>query len=287
MRSVTIGRLFLFGLLATPLIGQTADLSGIISDPSGLAVPNAKLTVKGQATGVTREATSNQEGLYSIPALSPGSYDLTVEATGFRLIHQNGIVLEVDQRASLDFRLSIGSTSESVTVEGSAPVLNSSDASVSTLIGNRFVANLPLNGRSFGSLIQLAPGVVLAPSNSYDQGQFSVNGQRPDANYFMVDGVSANVGPAGNGNRTGQSGAGELPATNALGGRPRRFRSSSRDKRAWRDEQSGVAGRARRISHSDFHLRAGIWPDSGRSDLRGHEVRHERLSRHCVRVFPE
>ena len=89
---------------------------------------------------------------------------------------------------------------------------------MSTVIGNRVVTNLPLNGRSFGSLIQLAPGVVLTPSNSFEQGQFSVNGQRPDANYFMVDGVSANVGPAGNGNRTGQSGAGELPATNALGG---------------------------------------------------------------------
>src|SRR5271165_6145386 len=205
-------------LAATPLHGQGAEISGLISDPSGLAVPNTKVTVKGQAMGVSREVKSNQEGLYSVPALSPGSYDLTVEASGFKSIHQNAIVLEVDQRARLDFLLSIGPTSESVTVEGSAPILNSSDASVSTVIGNRFVANLPLNGRSFSSLIQLAPGVVLAPSNSFEQGQFSVNGQRPDANYFMVDGVSANVGPAGNGNRTGQSGAGELPATNALGG---------------------------------------------------------------------
>ena len=205
-------------LAAAPLSGQSAEISGLISDPSGLAVPNTKVTVMGQATGLTREVASNQEGLYSIPALSPGSYDLTVEASGFKSIHQNGIVLEVDQRARLDFLLSIGPTTESVTVEGSAPILNSSDASVSTVIGNRFVANLPLNGRSFGSLIQLAPGVVLTPSNLYEQGQFSVNGQRPDANYFMMDGVSANVGPAGNGNRTGQSAAGELPATNAFGG---------------------------------------------------------------------
>ena len=205
-------------LAVAPLHGQNAEISGLIYDPSGLAVPNAKVTVKGRATGATREVTSNQEGLYSIPALSPGSYDLTVEASGFKSIHQNGILLEVDQRARLDFLLSIGATSERVTVEGSAPILNSSDASVSSVIGNRFVANLPLNGRSFSSLIQLAPGVVLTASNSYEQGQFSVNGQRPDANYFMVDGVSANVGPAGNGNRTGQSAAGELPATNAFGG---------------------------------------------------------------------
>ena len=216
MRSVTIGRLFLFALVPIRLIAQTADLSGIISDPSGLAVPNAKVTVKGQATGVTREVTSNQEGLYSIPALPPGSYDLTVEATGFRSIHQNGIVLEVDQRATLDFALSIGSATETVTVEGSAPLLNASDASVSTVIGNRFVENMPLNGRSFSSLIELSPGVVLTPANLYEQGQFSVNGQRPDANYFMVDGVSANLGNAGSGGLLYQGGAGQLPVNQRL-----------------------------------------------------------------------
>ena len=218
MRYVTIRRLFLFALVPTCLIAQTADLSGVISDPSGLAVPNAKVTVKGQSTRVTREVTSNQEGLYSIPALSPGSYDLMVEATGFRSVHQNGITLEVDQRATLDFALSIGIATESVTVEGSAPLLNASDASVSTVVGNRFVENMPLNGRSFSSLIELAPGVVLTPANLYEQGQFSVNGQRPDANYFTVDGVSANLGNAGSGGLLYQGGAGQLPSTSAFGG---------------------------------------------------------------------
>ena len=89
---------------------------------------------------------------------------------------------------------------------------------MSTLIGNRFVENLPLNGRSFSSLIDLTPGVVLTQANFYDQGQFSVNGQRPDANYFLVDGVSANLGTAGSGTNLGQSGAGQLPATSAFGG---------------------------------------------------------------------
>ena len=103
-------------------------------------------------------------------------------------------------------------------MEGSAPLVNAADASVSTVIGNRFVANLPLNGRSFGSLIRLAPGVNLTPTSSFEQGQFSVNGQHPDSNYFTVDGVSANVGAGGNGNRLGQSGAGQLPSLSALGG---------------------------------------------------------------------
>jgi hypothetical protein len=74
-------------------------------------------------------------------------------------------VVEVDQRARLDFALTVGSNTESITVQGSAPLLNTSDASVSTVIGNQFVENLPLNGRSFSSLIDLTPGVVLTPSN--------------------------------------------------------------------------------------------------------------------------
>ena len=160
----------------------------------------------------------NQQGEYSVPALLPGPYNITVEANGFKTVHQNGVVVEVDQRARLDFALTIGSNAESITVQGSAPLLNTSDASVSTVIDNRFVENLPLNGRSFSSLIDLTPGVVLTPSNFYEQGQFSVNGQRPDANYFLVDGVSANLGSAGSGDLLGQSGAGQLPATSAFGG---------------------------------------------------------------------
>jgi hypothetical protein len=81
-------------------------------------------------------------------------------------------------------------------VQGGAPLVNTESATVSTLIDNRFVENMPLNERSFSSLIDLAPGVVLTPVNGSDQGQFSVNGERSDANYFMVDGVSANLGNA-------------------------------------------------------------------------------------------
>ena len=204
--------------LVVPLMAQNAELSGLITDPSGLAVPGAQVVVQSADTGGGRTVSSNQQGEYSVPALLPGSYNITIEAKGFKTVHHNGVVVEVDQRARLDFALTVGSNTESITVRGSAPLLNTSDASVSTLIGNRFVENLPLNGRSFSSLIDLTPGVVLIPSNFHEQGQFSVNGQRPDANYFMVDGVSANLGAAGNGDLLGQSGAGQLPATSAFGG---------------------------------------------------------------------
>jgi Carboxypeptidase regulatory-like domain/TonB dependent receptor len=208
-----------FALLCVPnLLAQNAELSGLISDPSGLPVPGAKVTAGNPDTGATRTVSSNQQGEYSVPALIPGPYNVMVEANGFKAVHQNGVVVEVDQRARLDFALTVGSNAETITVESSAPLLNTSDASVSTLIGNRFVENMPLNGRSFSSLIDLAPGVVLTPANFYEQGQFSVNGQRPDANYFLVDGVSANLGTAGSGSNLIQGGAGQLPATSAFGG---------------------------------------------------------------------
>jgi carboxypeptidase family protein len=205
-------------LSAASLFAQNAELSGVIRDPAGLVVPGARVVVQSADTAATRTVSSNQQGEYSVPALLPGLYNITIEATGFKTIHQNGVKAEVGQRARLDFLLTIGSNTETVAVHGSGPLLNASDASVSTLIGNRFVENLPLNGRSFSSLIDLTPGVVLTPTNVFEQGQFSVNGQRPDANYFMVDGVSANLGNAGNGTVLRQGGAGQLPATSAFGG---------------------------------------------------------------------
>ncbi len=205
-------------LAASPLLAQNAELSGLISDPSSLAVANARVVVQSADNAATRSVVSNQQGEYSVPALQPGTYEVTVEANGFKTIRQSGVVVEVDQRARLDFALTVGSAAETVNVEGNAPLLNTSDASVSTVIDHQFVENLPLNGRSFSSLIDLTPGVVLTPSNFYEQGQFSVNGQRPDANYFMVDGVSANLGTAGSGSNLGQGGAGQLPATSAFGG---------------------------------------------------------------------
>src|SRR5271157_4967723 len=204
--------------LSSPLLAQNAEISGLITDPSGLAVPNARVTAENPGTSASRTVSSNQQGLYSVPALLPGSYNITVEVKGFKAVHQNGVTVEVDQRARLDFALTVGSNTESITVEGTSPLLNASDASVSTVIGNRFVENMPLNGRSFNSLIDLTPGVVLAPSSIYEQGQFSVNSQRPDANYFLVDGVSANLGNVGAGSLLYQGGAGQLPVTSAFGG---------------------------------------------------------------------
>ena len=258
-------------LAAAALRGQNAGISGFISDPSGLAVPSARVVAQSAQTGARRAVSSNQYGEYSVPALLPGAYELTVEANGFKTIHQSGILLEVDQRARLDFTLTVGSTSETITVEGTAPLLNTFDASVSTVIGNRFVENMPLNGRSFSSLIELAPGVVLTPANTYEQGQFSVNGQRPDANYFMVDGVSANLGNAGSGGLFYQGGAGQLPSTNAFGGASNLVSLDALEEF--------------RIQTSTFAPEYGRTPGAQVSVV--DQVRHKCLSRHSLRVLPQ
>src|SRR6202050_3504759 len=96
-------------LLAAPLLAQNAELSGLITDPSGLAVPKARVVVEKADTSATRTVSSNGQGEYSAPALLPGPYNITIEANGFKSLHQNGVVLEVDQRARLDFALTIGS----------------------------------------------------------------------------------------------------------------------------------------------------------------------------------
>src|SRR5208283_2786256 len=114
---------------------------GYVLDPDHRPIPGVRITVEDPNTAATRTTSTNQQGFYSVPALQPGPYNLTIQANGFATVHQNGTVLEADQQARLDFTLKVGSTSETITVEGSAPLLNTSDATVSTLIGNQFVDN--------------------------------------------------------------------------------------------------------------------------------------------------
>src|SRR5262249_8115943 len=113
--------------------------------------------------------------------------------------------------------MTLGAESETVTVEAGAPLVNTESGTVSTVVDHEFVENLPLNGRSFQALLMLTPGVVLTATAFDDQGQFSVNGQRADANYFTVDGVSANFGMTGYVAQV-QTASGSLPALSAMGG---------------------------------------------------------------------
>ncbi len=200
-------------------LGQsaTATLSGIVVDEKEAVVPNAKVTLINVNTRLQREATTNTDGYFTIPLLPPSTYKLRIERNGFSLVEVNDIVLNVGDQRALQIPLKVGKVDETVNIEATAGIQES--AAVSTIVDRQFVENLPLNGRSFQSLITLTPGVVLNKSTAgnVDQGQFSVNGQRPNANYFTVDGVSANM-RAATGASAGQNEAGSLPATTTLGG---------------------------------------------------------------------
>jgi hypothetical protein len=115
----------------------------------------------------------------------------------FKKLIQPDVALHVQEAIEIDFEMTLGSASETVTVESGAPLLNTESATVSAVIGHTFVDKFLINGRSFQTLIMLTPGVVVTATAFDDQGQFSVNGQRADTNYFTVDGVSANFGVTG------------------------------------------------------------------------------------------
>ena len=174
-----------------------ASLTGRVTDPSKALIVGAKVAAISNGTNFRYETTTNAAGEYYLPNLSPGPYRLEVEKAGFKKLIKPDVVLHIQDVLEISFDMKVGSASESITVEAGAPLLATADATVSTLINNRFVENMPLNGRSFGSLIDLTPGVVLIPSNFFEEGQFSVNGQRPDANYFTVDGVASAWRPHG------------------------------------------------------------------------------------------
>ena len=186
----------LVSLAANSALGQleTATVSGQVVDPSGSTIAKAQVKLVDIDRDSSAGATTNGSGLYTFQSVRPGRYRMEVTAAGFKVVNVTGLIINVQDHVEQNFRLQIGSVAESVTVTAGAPLVNTTDATVSTVVDRQFAENLPLNGRSFQALIQLTPGVVLTNSSYASDGQFSVNGQRADSNYWMVDGVSANIG---------------------------------------------------------------------------------------------
>ena len=210
---------FVTVVLAGCLSGQSPNgtINGLVLDPTGGAVVGAEIRIANDATGVQYTGRTNDEGIYVVTNLPPGAYRLQVSKIGFKTLIKPDIILNVQDSLAISFTLPIGAVSETITVTGGAPLMNTESAAVSTVVDRQFAENLPMNGRSFQTLIQLTPGVVLIPNNQGAEGQFSVNGQRGASNYWMVDGVSANIGTGANFN-AGNGAGGALGSFSVLGG---------------------------------------------------------------------
>jgi hypothetical protein len=200
---------------------ESASVSGRITDQQNGVIPNAEVEMRNVDTNSTHVTKTNGEGIYSFASLRPGNYVISVRKEQFQTVSVTGVILNVQDNLSRNFVLQVGSSAVSVTVNANDSHINTTDASVSTVVDRQFAENLPMNGRSFQTLIQLTPGVVPTVTNGADQGQFSVNGQRASANYWTIDGVSANVSAsssaaAGNGLAGAVGGYSALGGTNSL-----------------------------------------------------------------------
>jgi hypothetical protein len=198
----------------------SATLSLAIADTSGAVIQGATIVIRNVSTNQEQRASSGKDGNTTFSFLKPGQYVLVVSKQSFSDVAVDNINLNVGDEKHLQLVLKVGSAEQTVTVDGSGLTINTIDGSVSTVIDRRFVENTPLNGRSFQSLILLTPGSVTTTpqrgSSLGSTGEFSINGQRTESNYYTVDGVSAISGVSANLGTIG--GSGSLPASTALGG---------------------------------------------------------------------
>jgi hypothetical protein len=176
------------------------DISGEVKDTSGAVIPGATVITTNTNTNTSRNTVTNEAGLYRFPSLVPGLYSVRVEADGFRSTVRSGVELQVQQAARIDFSLEVGQLTEVVEVSADAALLNTDDATVGTVIEQRRIVDLPLNGRNFLQLVSLSPNVTYGFSTpgqaagrqggTRSQQNISVSGMRGTFNYFTLDGIS-------------------------------------------------------------------------------------------------
>jgi hypothetical protein len=205
--------------LATPVFhGEgRAQLAGQAKDVSGAVLVDVTLSAVNEDTGIRRTVHTDGSGQYAIGAMEPGVYKVTARKPGFQTVARLNVELVAGGRMRLDFVMPVGSIYELVTVEDSPKDAHPADGPVAITAGRRLIDTLPLDGRGMLTLVELAPGVVATPASSGEAGQFSVNGQRANTNYFSLDGVSANSGITGSA-APAQFSGGALPSMTAFGG---------------------------------------------------------------------
>src|SRR5215471_8977952 len=185
--------------MAAPVFGQAVSgtILGTVTDLTGAVRPSAKVTVVNEGTGLSRTMTADSNGEYVFPSLPTGRYTVMAEVTGFKTLALSNIDLGVDQRARVDLKLETGAISETMTVVGETPLLQTSSSELGTTVNNQQIEALPLNGRNFVNLTRTVPGVLRGIPGAgilawRASASFSANGQRPRDNNFMLDGVDNN-----------------------------------------------------------------------------------------------
>jgi hypothetical protein len=192
---------FLATIMAMPSLGQTfGEITGVVTDSTGAVVTGATITINNPQTNFTRTTTTNSAGNYNFPALLPGVYSVRAVMNGFQTEIRGGVELQVQQVARIDFHLQVGAVSETIEVSGGAPLLTTENATVGTVIENRRIVELPLNGRNFIQLVALSPNVnanfASGGAATSRQGgdravqQVSVAGMRREFNNYTLDGIA-------------------------------------------------------------------------------------------------
>lgn len=198
MRTFSVVALLSFTL---PLAAQTSgEITGRISDPSGAAVPAATLTLKNTSTNAVRTTVSTDSGDYTFPSVAPGTYLIRTEHPGFKVVLKDRVEVQVQQTIRLDFTMEVGQVSESIEVAASATMVEAENASLGTVVEQKSIAELPLNGRNYLGLVMMAANVnTMAPPAGQAQSRqggdranqsISTAGQRIMFDYFTLDGVN-------------------------------------------------------------------------------------------------
>lgn len=184
-----------------PAQTSSGSILGRMSDQSGAVIPGARIVIKNQATGLTRELSTNNAGLYQAPDLSPGSYTVTATAQGFETLVVSDVLLNVGSEVTVNLSMRVGAVGEQVKVEGTAANIELSTSEVSDVVGTKSITDLPLNGRDWTQLAQLQPGITaVRTQNATDTNRaqrgngvdLTISGGRPNENNYRLNGISIN-----------------------------------------------------------------------------------------------
>jgi hypothetical protein len=191
-----LGMTLVFFSISPPVFSQAnqGTIQGGVFDQTGGAIAGATVTVTDVARGVTRALTTDNAGQYVAPSLNPGTYTIRAEAKGFRSVEHSGVLVEVGQNIRLDLIVQPGEQTQTVTVTGEVPAIDTTDATLGGTVSNDSINALPLNGRNFERLLQLRPGVITAVGTG--SGQTSTNGRRQGQDLLLVEGI-AQIGQSG------------------------------------------------------------------------------------------